>query len=163
MPNGFPYYKSCLIKEIAMNTRSFRADMLNDPLFIGFDRMIERMREQTPGQTNYPPYNIAKIDDDNYAIELAVAGFGEDELDIELKDGVLYIEGTKKDEEERTYLHKGISARHFRRSFTLSDTIVVRGAHFKDGILTVELENVIPEEKKPRKIEIGRAPELLNG
>jgi len=165
MPNGFPYYKSCLIKEIAMNTRSFRADMLNDPLFIGFDRMIERMRDQTPGQTNYPPYNIAKIDDDNYAIELAVAGFGEDELDIELKDGVLYIEGTKKDDEERTYLHKGISARGFRRSFTLSDTIVVRGAHFKDGILTVQLENVIPEEKKPRKIAIGKdtEPELLNG
>jgi len=87
-----------------MNTRSFRADMLNDPLFIGFDRMIERMREQTPGQTNYPPYNIAKIDDDNYAIELAVAGFGEDELDIELKDGVLYIEGTKKRRRRRTYI-----------------------------------------------------------
>lgn len=146
-----------------MNTRSFRADMLNDPLFIGFDRMIERMREPTPGQTNYPPYNIEKIDDDNYTIELAVAGFGEDELDIELKDGVLYIKGTKKDDEERIYLHKGISARHFCRSFTLSDTIVVRGAHFKDGILTVKLENVIPEEKKPRKIKIGGAPELLNG
>jgi len=141
-----------------MNTRRLTTELLNDPFFIGFDRVLDRMRDATPGQTNYPPYNIVKVDEDNYAIELAVAGFNKNELTIELKEGVLYIEGKKShdDVDESTqYLHKGISARSFRRSFTLSDTIVVRGADFNDGILKINLENVIPEEKKPRVIEIG--------
>jgi molecular chaperone IbpA len=148
-----------------MNARRFTADLLNDPFFIGFDRVLDRMHQQTPGQSNYPPYNIVKVDDDNYHIEIAVAGFGRDELDVELKEGVLSVEGKKEDKDETKYLHKGISARHFRRTFTLSDTIVVRGADFVDGILTIELENVIPEEKKPRKIAIGGSsePELLKG
>ena len=148
-----------------MNARRFTADLLNDPFLIGFDRVLDRMHQQTPGQSNYPPYNIVKVDDDNYHIEIAVAGFGRDELDVELKDGVLSVEGKKEDKDETKYLHKGISARHFRRTFTLSDTIVVRGADFVDGILTIELENVIPEEKKPRKIAIGGSsePELLKG
>jgi len=139
-----------------MNTRTFRADMLNDPFFIGFDRMIDRMREATPGQSNYPPYNIVKTEENFYELQLAVAGFTEDELDVELKDGVLTVEGKKDGDDEKNYIHKGISARAFRRTFTLSDTIVVNGADLTDGILTVELENVIPEEKKPRKISIGR-------
>ena len=147
-----------------MNTRRFTTDMLNDPFFIGFDRMIDRMREQTPGQTNYPPYNIVKTDENFYELQLAIAGFNQDDLDVELKDGTLTIEGKKETNDERNYIHKGISARHFRRTFTLSDTMVVNGADLIDGILTIELENVIPEEKKPRKIEIGRRePELLNG
>jgi molecular chaperone IbpA len=147
-----------------MNTRTFRADMLNDPFFIGFDRMIDRMREATPGQSNYPPYNIVKTEENFYELQLAVAGFTEDDLDVELKDGVLTVEGKKDGDDEKNYIHKGISARAFRRTFTLSDTIIVNGADLTDGILTVELENVIPEEKKPRKITIGRGePELLNG
>ena len=149
-----------------MNTRRFTTDMLNDPFFIGFDRMIDRMREQTPGQTNYPPYNIVKTDENFYELQLAIAGFNKDDLDVELKDGTLTIEGKKETGDERNYIHKGISARHFRRTFTLSDTMVTHGADLIDGILTIELENVIPEEKKPRKIDInrgGREPELLNG
>lgn len=148
-----------------MNTRTFRADMLNDPFFIGFDRMIDRMREQTPSQANnYPPYNIVKTDENFYELQLAIAGFTQDDLDIEVKDGVLTIEGKKEGADEKNYIHKGISARAFRRTFTLSDTIVINGADLTDGILTVELENVIPEEKKPRKIEIGgRNQELLHG
>lgn len=146
------------------NNRRFTAELLNDPFFIGFDRVLDRMKEATPGQNNYPPYNIVKVDEDNYAIEIAVAGFLNDEIDIELKDGVLYVEGKKGDHEEGKYLHKGISARAFRRSFTLSDTIVVRGADLSQGILTIDLENVIPEEKKPRKIAIGSSEkQLLNG
>ena len=147
-----------------MNTRRFTADLLNDPFFIGFDRVLDRMHQQIPGQTNYPPYNIVKVDDDNYHIEIAVAGFTRDELDVELKEGVLSIKGKKGDKEtDGSYLHRGISARHFCRTFTLSDTIVVRGADYEDGILTIELENVIPEEKKPRKIAIGGSsePEFL--
>lgn len=149
-----------------MNTRTFRADMLNDPFFIGFDRMIDRMREQTPGQTNYPPYNIVKTDENFYQLEIAIAGFNQEDLEIELKEGILTVEGRKERDDEKDYIHKGISARAFRRTFTLSDTIVVNGADLVDGILTIELENVIPEEKKPRKIEInrgGREPELLKG
>lgn len=147
-----------------MNTRTFRADMLNDPFFIGFDRMIDRMREATPGQSNYPPYNIVKTEENFYELQLAVAGFTQDDLDVELKDGVLTVEGKKDGDDEKNYIHKGISARAFRRTFTLSDTIVVNGADLTDGILTVELENIIPEEKKPRKISIGRGEaELLNG
>lgn len=132
----------------------FTTDLLNDPFFIGADRIFERVRQNTT-QSNYPPYNIVKVDEDNYAIELAVAGFTFDDLSIEVKEGILYVNGNKKTTDEGEYLHKGISARSFQRSFTLSDTIVVGGADLDNGILTIDLENVIPEEKKPRKIDIG--------
>lgn len=146
------------------NARRFTTELLNDPFFIGFDRVLDRMKDATPGQNNYPPYNIVKVDEDNYAIELALAGFTDEEIDIEVKGGVLSVEGRKDEEAETKYLHKGISARHFRRTFTLADTIVVRDAEFSNGILTIGLENVIPEEKKPRKIAIGNLKqELLKG
>ena len=146
------------------NARRFTTDLLNDPFFIGFDRVLDRMRDATPGQNNYPPYNIIKVDEDSYSIQLALAGFNENEISIEVKDGVLSIEGRKEEDTETKYLHKGISARHFRRTFTLADTIVVEGADLFDGILTIGLQNVIPEEKKPRKIAIGGGqPELLKG
>jgi molecular chaperone IbpA len=131
-------------------------DLLSDPFFIGFDRVLNRMQNSTPGQTNYPPYNIVKLDDDRYTIEIAVAGFDENEIEVELKEGVLNVFAEKDSKDEGEYLHKGISARAFRRSFTLSDTIVVNGADLVNGILAIELENVIPEEKKPRKIDIGK-------
>jgi molecular chaperone IbpA len=143
------------------NTRRCHADLLNDPLFIGFDRLLNKAQTYAPSQSNYPPYNIVKVNEDNYAIELAVAGFFEDELTVEVKDGILYVEGTKGEHEEGKYLHKGISARAFKRSFTLADTIVVRGADLSQGILTIDLENVIPEEKKPRKIAIGNTEKTL--
>jgi len=137
------------------NTRRMTTDLLSDPFFIGFDRVLNRMQNSTPGQTNYPPYNIVKLDDDRYTIEIAVAGFDENEIEVELKEGVLNVFAEKDSKDEGEYLHKGISARAFRRSFTLSDTIVVNGADLVNGILAIELENVIPEEKKPRKIDIG--------
>ncbi len=138
------------------NTRRMTTDLLSDPFFIGFDRVLNRMQNSTPGQTNYPPYNIVKLDDDRYTIEIAVAGFDENEIEVELKEGVLNVFAEKDSKDEGEYLHKGISARAFRRSFTLSDTIVVNGADLVNGILAIELENVIPEEKKPRKIDIGK-------
>jgi molecular chaperone IbpA len=140
--------------------------MLNDPFFIGFDRMIDRMRQETPSQANYPPYNIVKTSEENYELQLAIAGFTYDDLDIEVKDGVLTIAGDKNNDDVGNYLHRGISARSFRRTFTLSDTIVVNGANLDNGILTVVLENVIPEEKKPRKITIDNGnpkAKVLNG
>ena len=146
-------------------SRRLTADLLNDPFFIGFDRLLNKV--QTPqGQTNnYPPYNIIKTEENWYELQVAIAGFKEDDLDIEIKDGLLSIKGNKVEEDTiYEYIHKGISARSFQRTFTLADTIVVRAADLKDGILTIELENVIPEEKKPRKIEIGRAEkQLLKG
>lgn len=145
------------------NTRKFTTDLLNDPFFIGFDHLLDKMKAATPGQTNYPPYNIVKTDENHYVLELAVAGFTKDDLLIELKDGALFIEGKKPEEEGRNYIHRGISARAFRRTFTLTDTIVVNGADFSDGILTIELENVIPEEKKSRTIEIGGGSKYLKG
>lgn len=139
-----------------MNTRRITTTQFpQDPFFIGFDKMLDKLSTATPGQTNYPPYNIVKTEDNKYELELAIAGFTRDELEIEVKDGVLSIEGRKDVEEGKNYLHKGISARAFRRTFTLADTIVVQGADLVDGILTIELENIIPEEKKPKKIEIG--------
>ena len=133
-----------------------------DPLnTLGFDRIFDRMAQMTAtpqAQSSYPPYNIIKTDDDYelYTIEIALAGFKEEDIDIELKDGVLIIEGNSgQQEDNRDYVHKGIAARAFTRKFTLVDTILVQGAVFKDGILSVYLENVIPEEEKPRKVEIN--------
>lgn len=131
-----------------------------DPLnTLGFDRIFDRMAQLTTApqnQQSYPPYNITINDDYFYTIELALAGFKEEDIDIELEDGVLTIEGNSgQREDDREYVHKGIAARAFTRKFTLVDTIIVKGATFKDGILSVYLENVIPEEQKPRKVEIN--------
>lgn len=133
-----------------------------DPLnTLGFDRIFDRMTAMTAmpqSQSSYPPYNITKTDEYFYTIELALAGFKEEDIDIELEDGVLTIQGNSgQQEDDREYVHKGIAARAFTRKFTLVDTIQVQGATFKDGILSVYLENVIPEEEKPRKVEINGA------
>lgn len=130
-----------------------------NPSFVGFDELfneLERMIEGTqPTQSSFPPHNIVKVDDNRYVVELAVAGFGKDDIDIELNDGTLVIRGEKKNKEEVTYLYRGIATRTFTKSIRLNDTIEVRGAEFKDGILKIGLENVIPDHKKPRKIAIG--------
>jgi len=147
-----------------MNTRRVTTDFLNDPFLIGFDRMIERMRDTTPNQQAYPPYNIVKVDDNEYELQLAIAGFTYDDLDIQIKEGLLTIEGKQEATDEKQYIHRGISGRSFTRVFTLADAVVVNGADLLDGILTVKLENVIPEAKKPRKIKINRGePEFLKG
>ena len=135
-------------------------ELRHDPFLVGFDRIFDRMHTINSLQTkqsNYPPYNIVKKDDDFYVVEIAVAGFLQAEIDITLEDGVLKVTGEKKSEGEdgTVFIHKGIGARDFQRSFTLSDTIVVQGADLSNGILSISLENVIPDEKKPRRIEIG--------
>lgn len=135
-------------------------ELRSDPFLVGFDRIFDRMHTINTLQTkqsNYPPYNIVKKDDDFYVVEIAVAGFLQDEIDITLEDGVLKVTGEKKyeGEDSTVFIHKGIGARDFQRSFTLSDTIVVQGADLSNGILSISLENVIPDEKKPRRIEIG--------
>lgn len=131
---------------------------------VGFDRIFDRMHMLNgiqQKQSNYPPYNIVKTEDDHYVIEIAVAGFIQDEIDITVEDGELKVSGTKKLDDSAEYLHKGIAARDFTRTFTLADTVEVRGADLVNGILKIDLENVIPDEKKPRKIEIGSSEEVF--
>lgn len=126
---------------------------------IGVDRMFDELNRtfansKTDG--NYPPYNIAKLDDTHYVVEVAVAGFRESDLDVELKDGILTIRGEQtKSEVEIEYQHKGISTRNFVRTFTLAEHVEVRGATVQNGILTIALEHHIPEEKQPKKIAIA--------
>jgi molecular chaperone IbpA len=126
---------------------------------IGFDRMFDRLFDESfVTTTNYPPYNIVKVSDTDYAIQIAVAGFSKDDIEIETKENTLTVKSKdKKDGElvdETEYLHKGISNRAFTRSFNLADDVVVKGASFENGLLNVELERIIPEEKKPRLIKI---------
>jgi molecular chaperone IbpA len=129
------------------------------PQSVGFDSIIDELdallNSQAPTST-FPPHNIIKLDDYQYIVEFAIAGFTKQEVTITLKDGLLEIKGQKKtDIPEVQYLHKGIGTRSFIKTIKLADTVEVRGAEFKDGILRVGLENVIPESKKPRTIEIG--------
>ena len=125
---------------------------------IGFDNIFEELNRtfaNSKTEGNYPPHNIIKLDDTHYVIEVAVAGFAQNEIDVELKENVLTVKGEQdKDQEEIEYLHKGISARNFVRTFPLAEHIEVRGASVKNGILTIYLEQLVPEENKPKKIQI---------
>ena len=125
---------------------------------IGFDQLfneLERGFANSPNGNGYPPYNIAQINDDEYMISLAVAGFGMDNLDVEKDGKMLRIEGSApKGDDEVNYLHKGIGGRNFRREFTLADHVDVRHAGLELGMLNVHLVREIPEALKPKKIEI---------
>ena len=123
---------------------------------IGFDRMFDSMLNYPSKNHTYPPYNIVKHSDDKYTIEIAVAGFSKDEIDVETKENTLLIESKSRPEgdDDKEFLHKGISNRAFKKAFTISDDVVVNGADMKDGILKIEMERIIPEEKKPRTIKI---------
>ena len=125
------------------------------PFAIGFDRYfedLERMSNIT--QTNYPPYNVVKEDDEHFSVELAVAGFSKKDVSITKEKNVLVIEG-KVEDESKDFVHKGLASRAFKRSFTLADGVEISGASLKDGILVVSLERVIPEEDKPVSIKIS--------
>jgi molecular chaperone IbpA len=134
---------------------------------VGFDRIfdrITRMHETATKATGYPPYNITKNADTVYSIEMAVAGFTESDLDITLKEGILTVKGNAEAKEDKNYVHRGIAARSFVRTFTLADTIEITGASLENGMLIIGLENVIPEAKKEKKIAISShktKPELL--
>jgi molecular chaperone IbpA len=124
---------------------------------VGFDRLFNELeRTSLTTQNNYPPFNIIREDDSFYRIEVAVSGFSEDELSVELKESTLTVSGTVGVSDiEAEYLHKGISSRDFERNFTLNQDVVVNSAKIVNGLLSIELEHIIPEEKRPRKIEIG--------
>ena len=142
---------------------SFSKSLL--PSTIGFDNIFKNLeaaqRTITKMAAHYPPYNIKKVDDNKYVIELAVAGFGKHDIDLELQEGTLTIKGSTtldtltKDGVDTTYLYKGIADRAFTRQFSLADTIEIKNAELINGMLKVWLENIIPEAKKPRKIPVG--------
>ena len=130
---------------------------------IGFDRLFEEMDRQFANSTSqgYPPYNIAQINEDEYMISIAVAGFGMDNLDITKDKNILRIEGTSpKGDEKVNYLHKGIGGRNFRREFTLADHVEVVDANLSLGMLNIRLKREVPEELQPKKIEIKTGPEF---
>lgn len=123
--------------------------------FVGFDHLFDELdRVARHANDNYPPHNIVKTEETKYLIELAVAGFARDELEIEVKDRSLTVTGNHQNR-GREYIHKSISTKKFTKTFRLSEYVQVNGADLKDGILAIELEVVIPEEMRPRKIEIS--------
>ena len=138
------------------------------PSTVGFDRLLttiddftDKMMTEKSLKPTYPPYNIIKENDRDYVIEIAISGFKREDIDISLEKNQLIVTGSLKDDEakKRSYLHKGIGTRNFTHNFTLNDTVIVKSADIVDGLLVIQLENFIPEEKKPRKIPIGN--ELL--
>jgi molecular chaperone IbpA len=131
------------------------------PLFrstVGFDRMFDMLDQVADTSQGYPPYNIERTDENKYRITVAVAGFGEKDMNVEVRDGVLSVTGKREDGDKQSYLHHGIAGRAFERRFQLAEHVEVKGAKLENGLLHVDLERVVPEEKKPRRIAIN-APE----
>ena len=125
---------------------------------VGFDRLFDMLENSSFGQSqeNYPPFDLIKEGDNEYRIEIAVAGFRSEELDITAQQNVLIVSGRKKDESESSnYIYRGIATRSFERRFALADHVHVKSADMKDGLLSIELVREIPEAMKPRKINIG--------
>ena len=125
---------------------------------VGFDRVFDELARTagTLNAGNYPPYNIIRTAETEYDIEIAVAGFAEDELNIETQNGELIVKGESKSEADRVgnYIHQGIASRNFVRTFALADNVEIRGASVKNGILTIKLEVIVPEHEKPKKVAI---------
>lgn len=129
-----------------------------DKFFVGFDEQFAKMQKMhddiTKNIPNYPPYNIKKVDDTHYVIEMAVAGFGQNEIDIEIDGGKLVVKGNVSQEAEDNFLFKGIANRAFTRTFALNDQVEVKDAELFNGMLKIALERLIPEEKKAKKVEV---------
>ena len=137
------------------------SDIFNqyEPFFVGFDRVFDQLSDFHFSQNTsggYPPYNVIKKDDNKYSIEIAVAGFSMDDLDIvhDRQNSLLKVEGNSKDAEDQ-YVHKGIAARQFNRSWNLHEAIEITNASLDNGMLVIDLEHIIPDELKPKKIQIN--------
>jgi molecular chaperone IbpA len=127
---------------------------------VGFDRLFDMLENSSVGQAqeNYPPFDLVRSGDNQYRIDLAVAGFKPDEIDVTAHQNVLVVSGFKSDQDEESgadFIYRGIANRSFERRFALADHVQVRGADMKDGLLSIELVREIPEAMKPRKIDIG--------
>ena len=134
---------------------------------VGFDRLVRQLESaaRSSQENGWPPYNIEPTGEDAYRIEIAVAGFSADELNIEAKENLLTVTGKKaaNDDGQRTFLHRGLAERDFERRFQLADYVVVKGAALANGLLTVELKRELPEALKPRSIEIATGSSLIEG
>ncbi len=134
---------------------------------VGFDRLARQLESaaRSSQENGWPPYNIETTGEDAYRIEIAVAGFSADELNIEAKENLLTVTGKKaaNDDGQRTFLHRGLAERDFERRFQLADYVVVKGAALANGLLTVELKRELPEALKPRSIEIATGSSLIEG
>lgn len=137
-----------------------------DKLFVGFDDTYNRITklhdDLTKNIPNYPPYNIKKVDDNRYVIEIAVAGFSKSEIEVEFVDDKLIVKGNAKDDDTSDWLYKGIATRNFTRTFALDDKIEIKGAALVNGMLKIALEKIIPDHKKPKKIEVADEPSTVS-
>ena len=127
------------------------------PYAVGFDRVFDRLVDYSHNNmasTGFPPYNIKKVGDYGYEIEMALAGFGKEDIEVEVANGILTIRSVKDNSDEPEVLHRGISYRKFNRRFTLANDVIVTGARLENGLLLVQLEQVIPEDMKPKLIDI---------
>jgi len=129
--------------------------IFNDPFFIGFNRNLTQLNNvyKTNNQS-YPPYDLLKLDEDTYKLSLAVAGFSREDIDVSINNGSLIIKGELVEVTDAEVVHKGIAGRKFTRTFALGEYMEVTGAELKDGMLTINIDRVIPEEKKPKSIKI---------
>jgi molecular chaperone IbpA len=127
------------------------------PYAVGFDRVFDQLQnyaEHNATSTGFPPYNIRKGGDYTFVIEMALAGFSKEDIEVELEDGLLTVRSIKENDENDSDIYRGISYRKFNRKFTLSDDIVVNDASLENGMLKIDLERIVPDAKKPRKITI---------
>jgi molecular chaperone IbpA len=132
---------------------TFTLDLFKDPFFIGWDRQFKDLEKVMHNSTNYPPYNLVEVSEDTYMIELALAGFKKEDISVEQENNVLTIKGSSE-EDENKYIHKGIGARSFARTFSLSEYMIVAGVTMENGVLRVLVIREVPEEAKPKKFEI---------
>jgi molecular chaperone IbpA len=134
---------------------NFAMDLFNDPFFIGFNRELGRLNTaHKTNTTSYPPYDLFKLDEDTYRISLAIAGFTKEDIDVSVDNGTLIIKGEIIDVIDAEVIHKGIASRKFTRSFALGEYMEVTGAEIKDGMLHINVDRIVPEEKKPKSIKI---------
>jgi molecular chaperone IbpA len=135
---------------------SFAWDLFKDPFFIGFNREMERLSnvQLASRQTSYPPYDLIKVDDDTYKLSLAVAGFSKNDIDVSVDNGTLVVKGELPELTEVEIVHKGIAGRKFTRTFALGEYMEVISASMEDGMLNIDIERIIPEDKKPKTIKV---------
>ena len=132
---------------------------------VGFDQIVDMFDSVMTSDiqtSSYPPYNIEKIDEDAYRISVAVAGFSDADLNVEVRENSLIISAGKSEEEKKNYLHRGIASRSFKRQFQLADHVQVTGANHSDGMLHIELKREVPEALKPRQIQISRGSSIFS-
>ena len=132
---------------------------------VGFDRLADLLdAASTESATGYPPYNIERVDENAYRVEIAVAGFRPEELNVEVKENLLTVQGRKAaNDDQRRFLHRGLAERNFERRFQLADYVIVTDAALSDGLLSISLKRELPEALKPRTIEITSASPLIEG